>query len=296
MLRLQLKSGRPDSEVDALAGTFLGHEHYDWLIEEDAEVRRPDGTPLLIFRKKAVPEELAGTALKALRGAARGAQRGIAGGRDPESGKARIRKLARDGKLSKTNYPAHETPSGIVGYFDRYPRVPFCRTTAFVIHHGERFAAALPYVRHVDGLFKELVPERYAAQRAIAEKTSPDFRIPETAFTTITVNRNWRTAAHRDAGDLPEGFGVLTVLGNDRYKGGYLVFPKWKVAVDVRHRDVLLNDVHELHGNTSLMGVPARMERVSCVLYFRKNMVHCGTAEEELARAKRRRGGEKING
>ena len=37
-------------------------------------------------------------------------------------------------------------------------------------------------------------------------------KIPETAFSTITINRNFRTALHRDAGDYKDGFGNLTVI------------------------------------------------------------------------------------
>ena len=36
--------------------------------------------------------------------------------------------------------------------------------------------------------------------------------------------------------------------------GGCLVFPKYRIAVDIRSQDVLLCDVHEYHGNSPITG------------------------------------------
>ena len=40
----------------------------------------------------------------------------------------------------------------------------------------------------------------------------PHYKIKNTCFSTITINRNFRTALHKDAGDFSEGFGNLTVI------------------------------------------------------------------------------------
>jgi hypothetical protein len=86
---------------------------------------------------------------------------------------------------------------------------------------------------------------------------------------------------------LREGFGVLTVLHAGTYTGGHLVFPKYRVAVDLRTGGVLLADVHEAHGNTPLIGTPGSFVRLSLVCYYRAGMRACGSASEENARAKR---------
>jgi hypothetical protein len=114
-------------------------------------------------------------------------------------------------------------------------------------------------------------------------RTSPDWIIADTAFTTVTVNR-WdarhdaRTRVHRDDGDLPEGFGVISILNSGRYTGGELIFLKYRVAVDMREGDVLLCDVHEFHGNAPMKETEPGWERIACILYYRENMRGCRPA------------------
>lgn len=304
LIRLRESELLAEDSVEQLAGTFLDERHYDRVINEDARVEKPDGSPLLVFRRKVLPAGVCEDAYGALRSAAAESDnRGLAGGIIPEGvsvvkgnepigsrTKTRWHAAKADGTLSKTNR-ATPVRSGIVGFFDRNPRFPYCRLTAFNLSHPERFAAAMPFFQAIDAVFAAELPDRYGAQREFIAKTSPDFQISGTVFTTVTVNRNWRTAAHYDRGDLKAGFGVMAVLEAGQYRGGYLVFPRYRIAADMRSCDVLLADVHELHGNTA-MRARQPYERISCVLYYREAMHRCGSAEQELDRAKRRRPGE----
>ena len=114
--------------------------------------------------------------------------------------------------------------SNIAGYYDRPDRnnynktkkhnkktVKMCRMTKFTKDEPEKWKSVIPLVKEADKLFKQLVPDRYSIQISRAMKT-PDFQIAKTAYSTITVNYDWRTAIHRDSGDLEEGFGNLCVL------------------------------------------------------------------------------------
>ena len=80
----------------------------------------------------------------------------------------------------------------------------------------------------------------------------PHLKIPDTSFSTITINRNFRTALHKDAGDFKGGFGNLTVIQRGMYHGGYTVFPQFGIGVDVRSNDFLAMDVHQWHSNTPI--------------------------------------------
>jgi hypothetical protein len=304
--RIELTSKLTDEAATALAGTFMSAKDFDVLVSgEDATVLKPDGSPLLIYRNDILPFDACKAAYSSLRqvslDTSRG-NRGLAAGKlDPKikgwDGTAAIvsgtrwRILKKDGTVSNTDL-SKPVQSGIAGYFDRYERFPYCRLTAFNLNRPQMFAAALPFIRAVDRAFAVTVPERYAAQRSIVEKTHPDFFISGTAFTTITVNRNWQTAVHQDAGDYRPGFGVMSVLEAGDYKGGYLVFPQYRVAVDMRSRGVCMADVHEWHGNTPLVGKPGQFERISCVFYYRQDMHRCGSAAEELERAKNKKPGQ----
>jgi hypothetical protein len=107
--------------------------------------------------------------------------------------------------------------------------------------------------------------------------------VPETPFTTVTVNKTFRTAAHYDAGDLTAGLSnLLTLSNNGNYSGAYLVAPEYRVAVNVRPGDLLLINNHEvMHGNTPIVCHDEVAERISLVVYFRENMLELGSKEYE---------------
>ena len=187
--------------------------------------------------------------------------------------------------ISDTSY-ANPVNSGIAGYFDRYPRIPYCRTTAYTAANKENFDTAIPFIEAVSNQFKTLIPGRYEAQQAAMAHLDPSFRVGNSVYTTITVNKTYRTAAHRDAGDLHEGFGNLTCVwdGNHSWEGAYLVFPEYRCAVNVRPGDMLAMDVHEIHGNTPITSTNGDHERISVVCYMREKMSNCQSKAYETAR------------
>lgn len=188
---------------------------------------------------------------------------------------------------STTNY-AKSVFSGIAGWFDRYPRIPYGRATTYTENQSDKFAKSFPFLQSLDRGFRELLPERWANQRAAADKLDPRFLVPETVFTTLTINKTFQTAAHRDAGDLDAGLSNLLALGSGQYTGGYLVVPEYRIAIDVRPGDLLLINNHEcIHGNTPIVindPTDPTHERVSIVVYFREKMLELKSWEYEQTR------------
>lgn len=185
---------------------------------------------------------------------------------------------------STTNY-AKSVFSGVAGWYDRYPRIPYGRATSYTEKHPELFAKSYPFLQSLNRGYKELLPWRWGNQKAAADKIDPRFLVPETVFTTITVNKSFRTACHRDAGDLNEGLSNLLVLGDGQYTGGYLVFPEYRIAVNVRPGDLLLVNNHEIiHGNTEIKLNHEKAERISLVCYFREAMLDLKSWDYELLR------------
>jgi len=184
--------------------------------------------------------------------------------------------------ISDTSY-ANVVFSGIAGWFDRYPRIPYGRATAYTQHSYDKFKLSFPFLQTLDRGFAELLPTRHAAQREAANKIDPAFLVPETVFTTITVNKTFRTAAHRDAGDFSNGLSNLLVLSNNgNYTGGYLILPEVRIAVNVRPGDLLLVNNHEyIHGNTPIELQDDVAERISLVCYLREKMLELGSKEYE---------------
>jgi hypothetical protein len=191
--------------------------------------------------------------------------------------------------ISQTTY-ANPVNSGVAGFFDRYPRYPYGRSCAYNAKNPDTFAKAFPYLRKLNYAFSKLLPARFGAQQAAADRIDKRFLVGEdTVFTTLTVNKTFRTAAHRDAGDLGVGFSNLGVISTGKdFKGGYLVLPEYRIAINIRPGDLLLIANHDaIHGNTPIEAVDGNVdgiERMSIVAYFREKMLDLGSWEYENAR------------
>jgi len=298
-----LKPHYTKQEIAKRKGEWITEKDYDTVIRDDCDAYGENGEPLFFFRKNKIPSSLCKDAWKALRNAAAPTNnRGAAGGIISEQtktdwdigdlSKIRFSGIKKDGTLSNTSR-ANTVNSGVVGFFDRNARFPYCRQTSWYEKNFQQFKDAYPYIHYIDKLFAEACPERYANQKAMAEKTSKDFLIKDTVFTTITVNKNFRTALHVDAGDYAEGLGNLAVLEAGQYEGAYTVIPRYRVAFDVRSGDVCFFNVHEYHANTETKAKLA-YERISIVCYYREKMHHCLDADAEIERAQTRQKGESL--
>ena len=204
-------------------------------------------------------------------------------------------KTMRKSMISATSY-ASAIWSGIAGFYGRYPRIPYGRATAYTDHHRETFEKCYPFARKLEKEFSRLLPSRHGVQKQFADRLDKKFLIGEdTTFTTITVNtttkdRNARMACHRDAGSLNEGFSNLTVITKDgkNWKGGYLVAPEVRAAINVRPGDLLLIDnMRVIHGNTPIEAPDSGeddMLRMSLIFYFREDMDGLGSWDYEMTR------------
>ena len=274
-----------EKETKDLEGKFIDSSHYDQVIDYDCDVFTADNRPLLFFRKNYIPEKILYDAYKSMEKAATpSSNRGAA------SGGERKKRMLKDGTVSKVTetfipgtYEKLEVNSGIAGYFDRSAHYDFCRTTAFNKNNLDKFEQAIPLIEFVDKAFEELIPERYNKQKGMAKATHPNFRIKDTAFTTITINKDYRTAVHTDAGDYAQGFGNLIAYCKD-IEPALFVLPRYRIAVDLRTNDLLLADVHQHHGNTEIIKKTKGAVRLSFVMYYRENMWKCGSPSEELKR------------
>ena len=322
--KIIVKKIMTDKEISAKEGEHIDFSHYTQkkahgVIKEDADVYTDTGELLLKFRKNVICKSITDKALDAYRKQAkvlhsnRGASSGVLDvhklpnyvGKYVKPGKFRTKFVRKsDGKESKI-LTSNLSPSNIVGYYDKpdlnYVDSPPCRLTAFNRDHPTLWKQSLPFVKRCDQLFKQLVPGRHKIQKKKADGVK-QFRIANTAFTTLTINYSWRTGLHKDSGDLDEGFGNLVVIEDHQnphsYEGCYLGFPQYGICVDVRQGDFLAMNVHEWHANTEFIDLggdtskikPRTLKnkwyfnRLSMVLYFRKNMTRC----KKLKRSKQK--------
>jgi hypothetical protein len=279
MKTYKLKKQLTDEQAEKLKGKYLNENNYDLLITEDADGYDLNGNLLFSFRKNAIPLETLMLGVNSFKDSIELTEsRGYASG----SSHKRIRK---DGSVSNITV-GNKVESGSVGFMDSSAMVKYCRKTAFAKNYFDKFKAGIPFVKFIDNKYKELCPTHYAKQKAIAQGTNQNYVIGDTAFTTVTVNKNFRTAVHQDAGDYPDGFGNLIAYREGNWTGGYFCLPQYKVAIDLQNTDILFVDVHKWHGNTDFINTEEDWLRISFVLYYREYMYKCKQPAEELLKMK----------
>lgn len=279
--KLILKRLFTDEEAEKkFKGKYLTEADINTLITEDTDAYDTQGNMLFRFRKGVIPMETLMLGVDNFRHSIE-----LTESRGTASGSSHKR-IKADGTVSKITV-GNKVLSGAVGFADPAAIIPYCRRTGFTRKYFEKYQAGIPFIKAVDSLYKELAPEHYKIQKMYAEGTNQNWVIPDTSFTTVTVNRNFITAVHKDQGDLPEGFGNLIAYRKGNWKGCYFCLPEYAVGIDLQNQDCLFVDVHHWHGNTNFIDFNEETdERISFVLYYRQMMIKCESPEEELTRIK----------
>lgn len=310
-----------NDQIKAREGTYFDDKAIKMLIEEDADVYgkdpdAPGGKKLLAkFRKNVIPHDIIERGWDAYYiTAAASRNRGAAAGpinlksnywkkRKPTSIDKWSARYMQNGKLSKMRVN-NNVFSSVLGYFEQTPFMGLpCRLTSYTQKYFKQFKHGIPFIEALDDTFKRLVPDKHALQKKAAD-AKPFYRIGDTAFSSVTINRNFRTALHMDDGDFKEGYGNLSVIERGKYHGGYTMFPRYGVGFNLRTGDFIAMDVHEWHCNTEMyetkedkeynkhlpqiyfadpstgtMGGEKAFTRISFVCYLREKIRGCKDSE-----------------
>jgi hypothetical protein len=311
---IEVRESYSDQEAKQFIGMYKDAEDCDMILNESADVYviLNDGTKRLLakFRKSLIPAETVQLGWNSyhklsqqsrMRGAA-------AGPLDLSGAYLKVRNLTgqkeystsyitKDGKQSKMRIN-NAIESSVMGFLDtsRLSNNTACRLTAHTAKHLDNYQRGIPFINAIDCAYKLLIPDKHKEQKERADM-KPNLRIGDTAFSTVTINRNFRTGCHRDAGDFKNGFGNLTVIERGEYSGGYTMFPQYRIGFNVRSGDVLFMDVHEIHCNTEMYetteqaeinsklkqifkpnrstGCDKNFTRMSFVCYLREKLINC---------------------
>lgn len=279
---IRIRSQVSADEVESKVGKILSEDDFNVMPTRDCVVRKPDGKILCIYRRGIIPPALREQALPILQSF----RNSFTSNRGKASGTPRVK------GAGKRSY-AMNVPSAIVGAFEAQGPKKFCRLTAWTGTETEEFAELWPLLGFIGDRMLADAPDRYAAQMAEVARTHPDWVIPGTPFTTVTINNTYPTGVHKDAGDLDAGISTLAVFRTGQpFRGGVLVFPEYRVGVEMQDGDLLLMDAHAFHGNTDFNPPVKRsmtgrleedpgFERISVVSYFRSKMTTCAAAGDE---------------
>jgi len=319
-MKIYASSKLSTTECKSRKGQYVSDDDYDILLSFDCDVYDAEtGEPLLKFRKNAFPKELIDIGWKHTRHLAKASRgRGASAGPiDPESqywkkrdiywkDKWSAKYMVKDKKTGEMKESSmkvnNEVASNPIGYYGATKALGLdmpCRLSHYTKTHMEDFKGAMPFFKEASNLYQKLLPDRFEKQMERANINK--FHIEGTPFSTVTINRNFRTAIHQDTGDYG-GWASLTVIEEGKYHGGYFVLPQYRIAVDMRHGDYLLCDVHQYHANTEMfetdedkvyndlhpssfsdnlevgvLGLNNRFTRLSYVFYLREDIINCKT-------------------
>lgn len=286
MIELRLRNRVRADVVEAKVGKVLAEDDYDILLSGPARILMPDGRPLCIYLPGAIRQVVAAaypTLTKV---------RGLTDNRGHAAGSERI-------NTGGARTRSRQVASTIAGTYDRADggHDYTCRLTAFNANQMESFERLVPIFQAIQPYFERHVPDRYANQMSHVAATDPDWIIPGTPFTTITINHTYPTGVHQDKGDLDEGYSMLTCLKSGAWHGGHITFPEFRVAAPMNTGDLMMMDAHQWHANTPIIcdtcnehihrpghkcsGSPGEVERISLVAYYRTRMKDCGSMADE---------------
>ena len=122
------------------------------------------------------------------------------------------------------------------------------------ITNPDLWAALEPLCKDDEQAFERIAPDLFNRQRQFAEQAiSPDHR--HGMITTISANRygedqTKRMSVHSDRSD----YTIQSCHRNGDYEGAYLVFPRWRIGIDLPDNSVCILDSKSLHGVSSIKG------------------------------------------
>jgi len=316
-----VKAKMTAKEIEDKEGAYFDEDAADKIYDEDVDVYVEDDTGertlIAKLRKNVVSPDLIKLGWEGFwTSASPSLMRGAAAGpiqlkgrywkkRKPiETQGHATRYIQPDGTVSKMRVN-NQVFSAVLGYFNAgtaMHKIP-CRLTTYTRLHFENFKHGLPFISALDNCFKKLIPDRYDKQKEAAD-AKPFLRIADTAFSSVTVNRNFRTGLHMDDGDFRGGYGNLSVIERGSYHGGFTLFPQYRIGFNIRTGDFLAMDVHQWHCNTAIyeteedkaankdlprihsdkietgtLGVDKQYSRVSFVCYLREKIADCDKKE-----------------
>jgi Oxygenase domain of the 2OGFeDO superfamily len=234
-------------------GEFADRRHVERIISKSRVVIAPDRTIIAVYLKQRIDPDLIKPAYKLW-----STVRDLPSNRATAVGTRSLPRVKMDGTLSERHGVSKlvlkdlRARHGWLGYVKRHK-------TQLTKRNPEWLSSNKRLIKRLNRLYEKYVPHIHAIQLTAIEKT-PNCRIRKSVFSTVYLALNFRTAYHRDSGNLPGVMTALIPMGN--FTGGELVFPRWRIAVALRPGDVLFFDPQQIHGNLPIVG-----NRLSAAFY-----------------------------
>ena len=293
---------------NANMGEFYDINHYDKIIKENCIGFKEDGQVLFCCIKDAIPKEdrdkykdvirKPAKAKTKNRGQSAGAvdikyfpKRAVVlcdkNGNEFKDNKKRFSVFYKDEKGKVVNRcQSNQVRCGVAGHFDKVAGFP-CRKVGWSRDNLDKHNILGELANEIQKNHKEFCYTSYLYHKIIADKR-PAYLFKDSIYSTMTLNYDFRTATHKDTGDLHGGLSTLTIFEDEinNYEGFYLGLPDYKIAFDLRDGDLLIFDAHEKHANTEYKVLSDKLPidditktnfagRIAVVCYLRNRLKEC---------------------
>lgn len=294
---------------EAKAGEFYDKSHYNTIINESSYGLNEDGEILFCLIKGAIKEENRKNYADIIRSCCktktknRGASAGVCdlryfpkkavalcdkNGNEYKDGKDRYSLFYKDATGKVVNRcQSNQVRSGVAGYFDAVAGLP-CRKVRWSNINPLKHDGLIELAKEIESNHKTYCNSSYNYHRKKADEVPENLLFKDTIYSTMTLNYDFRTATHKDKGDLEGGLSTLTIFEDvkDNYEDFYLGLPEYKICFDVRDGDTLIFNAHEYHANTEYKVLSESLKnddltgnpfagRMSIVCYMRNKLYMC---------------------
>jgi hypothetical protein len=264
-----------------LEGKHPAPSHADQTLDQDTVVIAPNGNIAAVLITQQIPPELLKPAYELWKTIDE-----LPSNRATAVGSSSLPQLRKDGTLSERRrvpeivletLKEQGVGQGVLGYLDATPDQP-CHKSPLSLNRPELLDRNELLIKQVDDLYAQHMPSHHSLQLTEVEK-APHWRLWHTAFTTIYIVKNLRSAYHADRGNLRGVMSAMMPMGN--FTGAELILARWRIAIVLRPGDLLLFDPQLLHGN-----LPFEGQRLSAVFYCERRIADCrkqGRAPDTLS-------------
>lgn len=194
--------------------------------------------------------------------------------------------------LKKIKYQENDRTSGlrttsrIFGYMPRRPiRGDFCHIASLSEEDPSSYKTIIEYAKKVASLYAKEDPAMYKIHEGMTlEKVIPEYRIPETPFTSGIINKNNPLKYHFDSGNFKKVYSCMLAFKHN-VGGGYLALPEYDLGLEIASNSVLIFDGQKiLHGVTPIRYFSDDAYRYTMVFYSLQQMWKCLPLSQEIAR------------
>lgn len=289
-------------------GVFYDCDHYTQIIRDNSHGIYENGETLFRLIKGAIPEEKREIYKRVIKPVAKSKTKN----RGQAAGVCKIEKFPKkavelcdkngnpftddkkrfsvyykqaDGKVMN-RCQSNGVRCGVAGFFDAIAGLP-CRKVGWSRDNVDKHEILSELARDIQDNHERYEKDSFDFHKSQSE-LSPSYLFTDSIYSTMTLNYDFRTACHKDSGDLEGGLSTLTIFEDlkDNYEGLYIGLPEYKIAFDLRDGDTLMFNAHEFHANTEGRPLTDRLPiddltndnfcgRLSVVCYLRDKLKKC---------------------